>query len=258
MRLLITTLLLTCLGSTGAAAQDSAANDIVNTETPAGQFCHSLEWCSVWEKKTDPAACFYPEGSAEDPFLLLEKMLDDAEAQGTRVLLHFPPCHANNLELYRIFELWDAYWEFKERVARLALGREKVRLFDFQIYGARTQQAVISDLRFAEPQGTERPHSFTDVMHFTPDLGDVILQQMLGESSVDPGLGYLVSSVERLQQEKEKQWVRSEDYRRKHPVEFELVKEISSRGTVSPDELQEVLQQRIRRIEARLAKDGES
>ena len=38
MRLLITTLLLTCLGSTGAAAQDSAANDIVNTETPAGQF----------------------------------------------------------------------------------------------------------------------------------------------------------------------------------------------------------------------------
>jgi len=41
MRLLITTLLLACLGSTVAAAQDSAATDIVNTETPAGQFYSS-------------------------------------------------------------------------------------------------------------------------------------------------------------------------------------------------------------------------
>ena len=41
MRVLITTLLLACLGSTVAAAQDSAATDIVNTETPAGQFYSS-------------------------------------------------------------------------------------------------------------------------------------------------------------------------------------------------------------------------
>jgi enamine deaminase RidA (YjgF/YER057c/UK114 family) len=41
MRLLITTLLLACLGSTVAAAEDSAATDIVNTETPAGQFYSS-------------------------------------------------------------------------------------------------------------------------------------------------------------------------------------------------------------------------
>ena len=38
MRLLLTTLLLTCLGSTVAAAEDSAAADIVKTETPAGHF----------------------------------------------------------------------------------------------------------------------------------------------------------------------------------------------------------------------------
>mgnify|MGYP001158885575 FL=1 len=38
MRVLITTLLLACLGSTVAAAEDSAAADIVKTETPAGQF----------------------------------------------------------------------------------------------------------------------------------------------------------------------------------------------------------------------------
>ena len=37
MRLLLTTLLLTCLGSPVATAQD-AAPDIVKTETPAGQF----------------------------------------------------------------------------------------------------------------------------------------------------------------------------------------------------------------------------
>ena len=41
MRLLITSLLLACLGSTVTAAQDSAATDIVNTETPAGQFYSS-------------------------------------------------------------------------------------------------------------------------------------------------------------------------------------------------------------------------
>ena len=41
MRVLITTLLLACLGSTVAAAEDSAATDIVNTETPAGQFYSS-------------------------------------------------------------------------------------------------------------------------------------------------------------------------------------------------------------------------
>ena len=41
MRLLITSLLLACLGSTVAAAQDSAATDIVNTETSAGQFYSS-------------------------------------------------------------------------------------------------------------------------------------------------------------------------------------------------------------------------
>ena len=41
MRILITSLLLACLGSTVAAAQDSAATDIVNTETPAGQFYSS-------------------------------------------------------------------------------------------------------------------------------------------------------------------------------------------------------------------------
>ena len=41
MRLLITTLLVACLGSTVAAAEDSAATDIVNTETPAGQFYSS-------------------------------------------------------------------------------------------------------------------------------------------------------------------------------------------------------------------------
>ena len=41
MRILITSLLLACLGSTVAVAQDSAATDIVNTETPAGQFYSS-------------------------------------------------------------------------------------------------------------------------------------------------------------------------------------------------------------------------
>lgn len=41
MRLLITSLLLACLGATVAAAQDSAAIDIVNTETLAGQFYSS-------------------------------------------------------------------------------------------------------------------------------------------------------------------------------------------------------------------------
>ena len=41
MRLLITTLLLICLGSTVAAAQDSTATHIVNTETPTGQFYSS-------------------------------------------------------------------------------------------------------------------------------------------------------------------------------------------------------------------------
>ena len=38
MRVLITTLLLTCLGSTVATAEDSAATDIIKTQTPAGQF----------------------------------------------------------------------------------------------------------------------------------------------------------------------------------------------------------------------------
>ena len=38
MRLLITTLLLTCLGSTIATAEDSTVTDIVTTQTPAGHF----------------------------------------------------------------------------------------------------------------------------------------------------------------------------------------------------------------------------
>tara|TARA_E500000178_G_scaffold123694_1_gene123579 strand:- start:527 stop:1009 length:483 start_codon:yes stop_codon:yes gene_type:complete len=38
MRVLITTLLLACLGSTVATATDGAATDIVKTQTPAGQF----------------------------------------------------------------------------------------------------------------------------------------------------------------------------------------------------------------------------
>jgi len=38
MHVLITTLLLACLGSTVAAAEDNAAADIVKTETPAGHF----------------------------------------------------------------------------------------------------------------------------------------------------------------------------------------------------------------------------
>ena len=41
MRVLITTLLLACLGSTVAAADDSAAADIVKTETAAGPFYSS-------------------------------------------------------------------------------------------------------------------------------------------------------------------------------------------------------------------------
>ena len=41
MRLLITSLLLACLGSTVVAAQDSTAGQIVKTETPAGQFYSS-------------------------------------------------------------------------------------------------------------------------------------------------------------------------------------------------------------------------
>ena len=41
MRLLVTSLLLACLGSTVAAAQDSAATDIVKTQTAAGQFYSS-------------------------------------------------------------------------------------------------------------------------------------------------------------------------------------------------------------------------
>ena len=38
MRVLITSLLLACLGSTVATATDGAATDIVKTQTPAGQF----------------------------------------------------------------------------------------------------------------------------------------------------------------------------------------------------------------------------
>ena len=38
MRALMTTLLLACLGSTVATAEDSAATNIVKTQTPAGQF----------------------------------------------------------------------------------------------------------------------------------------------------------------------------------------------------------------------------
>jgi 2-iminobutanoate/2-iminopropanoate deaminase len=38
MRLLLTTLLLACLGSTIATAEDSTATDIIKTQTPAGHF----------------------------------------------------------------------------------------------------------------------------------------------------------------------------------------------------------------------------
>ena len=38
MRLLLTTLLLACLGSTVATAEDSTATDIIKTQTPAGHF----------------------------------------------------------------------------------------------------------------------------------------------------------------------------------------------------------------------------
>jgi hypothetical protein len=84
---------------------------------------------------------FHSEARQLDTIDLLRELLDVAAARHVRLVLLIPPVHARHLELIRQSGMWDAFEEWKRRVALLATDRG-VPFWDFAAANSVTTEAV--------------------------------------------------------------------------------------------------------------------
>jgi len=138
----------------------------------------------------------------------LRKMIKTAREHNVELVLYAYPSHAYMLELTRQCQDQDSKWQAVKQIADLigkvsAYGTQ-VRIYEFYGYNNIT----------AEPIGSSPANYWHDPMHFSYDMGNMMLADMFGQSP--PKLGRLISS-ENIDDDYRKFLTTRSEYLQLHP-----------------------------------------
>lgn len=130
------------------------------------------------------------------PALAVQPVLDAvalAQQHGATVIVFLLPTHADNMELLRQVGLTNRYHAWKTElvaaIEHMAQNRERVPVWDFGGFTPYTTEPVP-----LKGDTTHQLRWFWDLVHFRPELGDLMLQWMLDQNG--PGdLGVQVTSA---------------------------------------------------------------
>ena len=160
-------------------------------------------------------------------------MLKRARASGIELKVFIQPEHARQLELVRAAGLWPTYEEWKRTLATIVDEESggngnTLELWDFGNYDSVTTEALP-----AKGDVQSRMKYFTDVSHYTPVVGQMILMRLLGDEqtqgSVPQTFGHRLTThnlEERLAEVRRAQ----ADYRAAHASEvFEIERRMTLR-----------------------------
>jgi len=124
----------------------------------------------------------YSDKPGDTSFQHLSAMLDFARERDIEVILFFSPVHSSHLNVLKAKGQWNLFEEWKEGVF-LATQRNALKyatipydLWDFATYNRFTNEPV--------PDATDTETQmkwFWDGHHYKEDLGNIILQKMLGQ-----------------------------------------------------------------------------
>lgn len=126
-----------------------------------------------------PSFCLFPPGGnpEKNPFRHLQTLLKMTQRDGMDLRLFISPLHARYLEVLREAGLWPQLEQWKRKLVALIKKETngQVPLLDFSGYHTFATEVV-------PPAGDEitQMRWFLEVSHFTPALGDEVLNLVLG------------------------------------------------------------------------------
>jgi hypothetical protein len=137
-----------------------------------------------------------PVQARAQAFADLAAVMAECASLGIELRLVIYPYHAQFLEAIRLAGLWPAFEAWKlalvaqVEAAATASNRPAVPIFDFNLYNQWTTERVPS----SADKGTAVV-SFWEAGHFKKELGDALLQRVLGPATPDDQLGQRLTSA---------------------------------------------------------------
>ncbi len=140
---------------------------------------------------TMPKAIVPAPATSSPPLRLLRKLVRTSLEQGTDLHLVIYPYHSQLLMLYDAAGLWSAFTDWKPALAALVAqesergaAKGRVVLWDFSGFNRYTLDPVPSrDNRAIQPRW------YWESAHFRKELGDIVLDQILGGGEPATGFG---------------------------------------------------------------------
>ena len=140
-------------------------------------------YLGMWLPPPEHEYAFASANGGNDRFADFDAMLRLASEREIRLIILCPPIHARFQEAIAAAGVWPHYEAWKRGLAVRTraqqdneLGRGIVELWDFSIITEATSEAVPKD-------GGTPMRYFYDSAHFTPDLGALVLDEILNEGA---------------------------------------------------------------------------
>lgn len=135
-----------------------------------------------------PKSIRYQNGDLSECFVDYEAILENARERSQHVIAFTYPYHARLLEIIRALGLWPSYEAWKVEIARIAQESRtrgaRVRLLDFGAYHAYATERIPLEGR-RQPV----PMWYWESGHFKPELGDRVVERLLGGRDDDDLFG---------------------------------------------------------------------
>lgn len=132
----------------------------------------------------------FESGNGKSSFNYLNKILSDAESDGSSVILVISPSHVRLLEAYYLAGLWPKFEEWKSKIVHLASLHSKnnpIAVWDFSDFNIYTTEEMPS-------YSTSEMQWYWDDFHYKKPLGDLILNRIFNYNAKESSssFGYLL------------------------------------------------------------------
>lgn len=150
----------------------------------------------------------------------LKKVVELCQKYQIKLIPFISPSHATQWEAIRATGEWSTFEEWKRKVVKTT------PVFDFSGYNSITTEPIHNDME-----------NYTDNSHYTPKVGDLILNRILDyqEADVPNDFGILINP-ENIESHLEKIRKDREVWAKNNPDEVKLVKEIKQKYDVEQAE----------------------
>jgi hypothetical protein len=112
-------------------------------------------------------------------FEQFRQMIQRCRRENVELILFIPPVHALQLEAVHAAGLWSEFEQWKKDLVRIVAeegGADAIPIWDFTGFKGRVAEPIP-----AEGDRITRMKWYLEISHFTPALGQVVVERMLGQ-----------------------------------------------------------------------------